>query len=128
VLKQSVDIMMEQIRGLRFKRLELTIAAKQKPKGATLKSTASKDRQVRSRVEAGDVAWAEPCGACNLGGVSSRWTFLAARAGDSLFHGVESFDRARRTEAAVLADRAACCDRLRSVWTDYSAASRRSAL
>jgi len=33
VLKEAIGITMEQIRGLQFKRLELTFAAKQKPKG-----------------------------------------------------------------------------------------------
>ena len=33
VLKEAIGITMEQIRGLQFKRLELTLAAKQKPKG-----------------------------------------------------------------------------------------------
>jgi NTE family protein len=33
VLKEAISITMEQIRGLQFKRLELTLAAKQKPKG-----------------------------------------------------------------------------------------------
>lgn len=33
VLKESIGILMEQVRGLQFKRLELTILAKQKPKG-----------------------------------------------------------------------------------------------
>jgi NTE family protein len=33
VLKASIGILMEQVRGLQFKRLELTLAAKQKPKG-----------------------------------------------------------------------------------------------
>ena len=33
VLKEAINITMEQIRGLQFKRLELTLAAKQKPKG-----------------------------------------------------------------------------------------------
>ena len=33
VLKESIGILMEQVRGLQFKQLELTYAAKQKPKG-----------------------------------------------------------------------------------------------
>jgi len=57
VLKESIGILMEQVRGLQFKRLELTQAAKQKPKGLWF----SIDSQ-EGEVQAGDAAFASAVG------------------------------------------------------------------
>lgn len=57
VLKAAIDITMEQIRGLQFKRLELTLAAKQKPKGLWF-SIDSREGEAQS----GDSAFASAIG------------------------------------------------------------------
>ena len=65
VLKQSIGILMEQVRGLQFKRLELTEAAKQKPKGLWF----SIDSQ-EGEAQSGDAAFASAVGT-NLKKLSS---------------------------------------------------------
>ncbi len=57
VLKESIGILMEQVRGLQFKRLELTRAARQKPKGLWF----SIDSQ-EGEAQAGDAAFASAVG------------------------------------------------------------------
>lgn len=57
VLKESIGILMEQVRGLQFKRLELTLAAKQKPKGIWFSIDS-----VEGEAQPGDSAFASAVG------------------------------------------------------------------
>ena len=65
VLKASVGILMEQVRGLQFKRLELTEAARQKPKGLWFSIDSHE-----GEAQAGDAAFASAIGT-NLKKLSS---------------------------------------------------------
>ena len=57
VLKEAIGILMEQVRGLQFKRLELTQAANQKPKGLWFSIDS-----VEGEAQAGDAAFASAVG------------------------------------------------------------------
>lgn len=57
VLKESIGILMEQVRGLQFKRLELTHAAKQKPKSLWFSIDSEE-----GEAEPGDAAFASSIG------------------------------------------------------------------
>jgi len=86
VLKEAIGITMEQIRGLQFKRLELTLAAKQKPKGLWF-SIDSKEGEA----QAGDAAFASAVGT-NLKKLSdAEMTVLARHSAALLAHRVETY-------------------------------------
>lgn len=86
VLKEALNITMEQIRGLQFKRLELTLAAKQKPKGLWF-SIDSKEGEA----QAGDAAFASAVGT-NLKKLNNEEITLLTRHSAALLgHRVETY-------------------------------------
>ena len=86
VLKEAINITMEQIRGLQFKRLELTLAAKQKPKGLWF-SIDSKEGES----QAGDAAFASAIGT-NLKKLSKEEIAVLTRHSAALLgHRVETY-------------------------------------
>jgi len=86
VLKEAIGITMEQIRGLQFKRLELTILAKQKPKGLWF-SIDSKEGEA----QAGDAAFASAVGT-NLKKLSdAEMTVLTRHSSALLAHRIETY-------------------------------------
>jgi len=86
VLKEAIGITMEQIRGLQFKRLELTILAKQKPKGLWF----SIDSQ-EGEAQPGDAAFASAVGT-NLKKLSdAEMTVLTRHSAALLAHRIETY-------------------------------------
>jgi NTE family protein len=86
VLKEAINITMEQIRGLQFERLELTLAAKQKPKGLWF-SIDSKEGEA----QAGDTAFASVIGT-NLKKLNKEEiTVLTRHSAALLGHRVETY-------------------------------------
>ena len=78
VLKESIGILMEQVRGLQFKRLELTLAAKQKPKGLWFSIDSGE-----GEAQPGDAAFASAVGT-NLKKLSDAEMAVLARHAQAL--------------------------------------------